>query len=103
DPSTAGAETRRGLLDFRVQILDHWLQRSHDKGQPDEYERHRDAERRESDRHSVLRERLSQPSGWRVQRRQHNAGDRGGQREWQGNQRVNDAPPREKKNTRATT
>jgi hypothetical protein len=80
---------RRGLLDLLLQVLEHRLQCADDEWQADEGERDPDADRREA---HLERQPAADPAVARVQRRQRDAGDSGGQGERQVDERIDEAP-----------
>ncbi len=57
-----GAQARRRLLDFGVEIDQHRLHRAHHERQADEHHRHEDAERREGDLDAEFGKRRAEPA-----------------------------------------
>ena len=60
----AGAERRRGLFEFRIQILEHRLHGAHDERQADESQRDHDAERRVGDLDAQRRQPAARSIRW---------------------------------------
>ena len=89
-PSVAAASS-----DFTAQLAQHRLQGAHDEGQADEDHRHQHAPGRIGDVDAVLDQQCAEPAIGRVERGKRDAGHRGGQRERQIDQRIQQAACRE--------
>ena len=88
-------EARGGLLDLGIEVAQDRLHGAHDERQADEGERHDHAERRVGDLDPERLEPAADPAVVGVDRGERDAGDRGGQRERQVDQRVDQPPARE--------
>ena len=92
---TRGSERRRRFFLFAPEGFQQRLHGAHRERQADEDQRQHDAGRGVGDLQSMRFEPLPDPAVGRIDRGQRDARDRGGQRERQIDQRVEQAPPRE--------
>ena len=74
-----------------VEVFEHRLHRAHDEGQADEDHGDENAERREGDFDAERLQQAANPSRWRIERRQRDAGNGGRQRKGNVDNGVEDA------------
>ena len=77
-----------------IGVPQHRLDAAHYEGQTDERQRHHHPERREGDLDSQWREVAAQPAVFGIETGERDAGDGGGKREGQIDQRIHQSPTR---------